>query len=187
MAFWTLFEVASMPVLQVLIISLLGAYMATEYCNLLPLRARRYLNKVCCFKFLHDPACFRVISKVFEAWFANADCVCGVHTFPHVCKCCRDCHIWWHHFMVGYTCMKIFPFSWTFRIHGQFGLSFFRWFMIVNVALTFLIGSILGWLVVKILKPKPYQEGLVIASCSSGDSCSKFFPELSHWCNLLMN
>lgn len=56
-----------MPVLQVLIISLLGAYMATEYCNLLPLGARRYLNKVCCFKFLHDPACFRVISKVFEA------------------------------------------------------------------------------------------------------------------------
>ena len=67
MGFWTLFEVASMPVLQVLIISLLGAYMATEYCNLLPLGARRSLNKVCCFKFLHDPACFRVISKVFEA------------------------------------------------------------------------------------------------------------------------
>lgn len=40
--------------------------------------------------------------------------------------------------------------------------------MIVNVGLTFLFGSILGWIVVKLLKPKPYQEGLVIATCSSG-------------------
>lgn len=46
MGFWTLFEVASMPILQVLIISLLGAFMATDYCKLFPEDTRRSLNKV---------------------------------------------------------------------------------------------------------------------------------------------
>jgi hypothetical protein len=40
--------------------------------------------------------------------------------------------------------------------------------MPVNIGLTFLIGGILGWILVKILRPKPYLEGLVIATCSSG-------------------
>ncbi|KAG6646305.1 protein PIN-LIKES 7 isoform X2 [Carya illinoinensis] len=44
-----------------------------------------------------------------------------------------------------------------------------RWFMPVNIALTFLFGGILGWVVVKILKPKPHLEGLIIATCSSGN------------------
>lgn len=46
MGFWTLFEVASMPIIQVLLISLLGAFMATEYSNLLTADARKSLNKV---------------------------------------------------------------------------------------------------------------------------------------------
>ncbi|MBA0760758.1 hypothetical protein Gotri_023482 [Gossypium trilobum] len=41
--------------------------------------------------------------------------------------------------------------------------------MPVNIGLTFLVGIILGWIVVKILKPKPYLEGLIIATCSSGN------------------
>ncbi|KAK9948227.1 hypothetical protein M0R45_003813 [Rubus argutus] len=115
MGFWTLFEVASMPVLQVLIISLLGAYMATEYCNLLPSGARRSLN--------------RIVFVVFTPSLMFAS-VAKTVTFDDI-------------------------ISW--------------WFMIVNVGLTFLFGSILGWIVVKLLKPKPYQEGLVIATCSSAN------------------
>lgn len=46
MGFWSLFEVASMPIVQVLILSLLGALMATNYLNLLPADARKSLNKV---------------------------------------------------------------------------------------------------------------------------------------------
>ncbi|KAG5245412.1 auxin efflux carrier family protein [Salix suchowensis] len=46
MGFWTLFEVASLPIIQVLLISFLGALMATEYLNLLPKDARRSLNKM---------------------------------------------------------------------------------------------------------------------------------------------
>lgn len=41
--------------------------------------------------------------------------------------------------------------------------------MPVNIGLTFLIGGILGWIAVKILKPKPHLEGLIIATCSSGN------------------
>lgn len=41
--------------------------------------------------------------------------------------------------------------------------------MPVNIGFTFLIGGILGWILVKILRPKPYLEGLVIATCSSGN------------------
>ncbi|XP_058009051.1 protein PIN-LIKES 5 isoform X2 [Hevea brasiliensis] len=41
--------------------------------------------------------------------------------------------------------------------------------MPVNIGITFLIGGILGWIVVKILKPQPHLEGLVIATCSTGN------------------
>lgn len=40
--------------------------------------------------------------------------------------------------------------------------------MPVNVGLTFLIGGIAGWILVKLLKPNLKVEGLIIAACSSG-------------------
>lgn len=52
--------------------------------------------------------------------------------------------------------------------------------MPVNIGLTFLFGGILGWIVVKILKPKPYLEGLVIAASSSG--CFLNYPLLRLLC-----
>ncbi|MCL7033290.1 hypothetical protein MKW94_021053 [Papaver nudicaule] len=44
--FWELLEVASMPVMEVLILTVLGAFMATGYCNLLSADARKYMNKI---------------------------------------------------------------------------------------------------------------------------------------------
>lgn len=46
MGFFTLLKVASMPIVQMLIISMVGAFMATDYLNLLPPDARSYMNKV---------------------------------------------------------------------------------------------------------------------------------------------
>lgn len=115
MGFWTLFEVASMPILQVLIISTLGAVMATEYSNLLPADARRSINKIV--------------------------------------------------FMVFTPSLMFASLAKTVTLHDI--LSW--WFMPVNIGLTFLFGGLLGWIVVKILKPKPFLEGLVIATCSSGN------------------
>ncbi|XP_010548200.1 PREDICTED: protein PIN-LIKES 5-like [Tarenaya hassleriana] len=115
MGFWSLLEVASMPVIQVLIISLGGAFMASDYCKLLTVEARNSMNKV-----------------VFVAF---APCL----MFANLAK----------------TVTLEDIVSW--------------WFMPVNMGLTFLIGGILGWIVVKLLKPVPYLEGLVIAACSSGN------------------
>ncbi|CAK7355514.1 unnamed protein product [Dovyalis caffra] len=115
MGFLTLFEVASMPIVQVLLISLLGALMATEYVNLLPADARRSLNKLV-FMVFTPSLMFASLAKTVTL---------------------QDIISWW--------------------------------FMPINIGFTFLIGGILGWILVKILRPKPYLEGLVIATCSSGN------------------
>ncbi|KAE8707181.1 Kinase superfamily protein isoform 1 [Hibiscus syriacus] len=78
MGFWTLFEVASMPILQMLLISLLGAFLASDYCNLLPEDTRRSLNR--------------------------ADRVRRVHPLAHVCQSPQDCHVPRHYFKVIYAC-----------------------------------------------------------------------------------
>jgi len=65
--------------------------------------------------------------------------------------------------------------------------------MPINVGITFLVGGILGWLVVKLLNPKPQLHGLIIATCASGNiKTSKFnlkeeryIPEFSHESYLL--
>ncbi|CAI9753318.1 unnamed protein product [Fraxinus pennsylvanica] len=115
MGFWTLLEVASMPILQVLLISSLGAFMASDYLNLLPADARRSLNKIV----------FIIFTP--SLMFAN---LAKTVTLEDI-------------------------ISW--------------WFMIVNVGITFLVGGILGWIAVKLLKPKPHLEGLIISMCSSGN------------------
>nr|GMC76855.1 protein PIN-LIKES 7-like [Ipomoea batatas]GMD12680.1 protein PIN-LIKES 7-like [Ipomoea batatas] len=115
MGFWTLLEVASMPILQLLIISGLGAVLATDHFKILPADARRYLNKV-----------------VFVAFTPSL-------TFASLAR--------------TVTLQDII--SW--------------WFMPVNIGLTFLVGSILGWIAVKLLKPKPYLEGIIIAACAAGN------------------
>ncbi|XP_039021071.1 protein PIN-LIKES 7-like isoform X2 [Hibiscus syriacus] len=115
MGFWTLFEVACMPILQVLIISLLGAFMATDYCKLLPEDTRRYLNKLV-FVVFTPSLMFASLAKTVTL---------------------QDIISWW--------------------------------FMPINVGITYLVGGIIGWIVVKILRPKPHLEGLIIATCSSGN------------------
>ncbi|KAL1820302.1 hypothetical protein ACET3Z_015171 [Daucus carota] len=115
MGFLTLLEVASMPIMQVLIISILGALMATEYLNLLPADTRKTLNKI--------------VFVVFT---------------PSLVFTSLD---------EGVTLQDII--SW--------------WYMPVNIGLTFLIGGVLGWFAVRLLKPEPHLEGLVIAMCSTGN------------------
>lgn len=115
MGFWSLFEVASMPILQVLILSLLGALMATNYLNLLPADARKSLNKI--------------VFMVFTPSLMFASLAETV-TF-------KDLVAWW--------------------------------FMPINIGLTFLFGGMLGWIAVKLVKPEPHLEGLIIATCASGN------------------
>ncbi|XP_024975552.1 protein PIN-LIKES 7-like [Cynara cardunculus var. scolymus] len=115
MGFWGLFEVASMPILQVLIVSAIGAFMATDYLNLLPTNTRNSLNKI--------------VFVIFTPSLIFASLVETV-TFEDI-------------------------ISW--------------WFMPINIGLTFLCGGILGWIAIKLIKPKPHLEGLIIAMCSTGN------------------
>ncbi|GAB2254226.1 hypothetical protein Droror1_Dr00022035 [Drosera rotundifolia] len=115
MGFLSLLEVSSMPILEVLIVGGLGAYLATDRCGLLTSTARKSINKIV----------FMVFTPALM--FAN---LAKTVTLEDI-------------------------ISW--------------WFMPVNVGLTFLIGGILGWIMVKLLKPEPYLEGLVIAICSSAN------------------
>ncbi|KAK9129203.1 hypothetical protein Sjap_009690 [Stephania japonica] len=115
MGFFQLLEVSSMPVFEVLLVSLLGALLATKRFNLLPSDARKQINKL--------------VFSVFTPCLMFASLAKTV-TFQDI-------------------------ISW--------------WFMPVNIGITFLIGGILGWVFVKILKLEPYLEGLVIASCSAGN------------------
>ncbi|KAK3023424.1 hypothetical protein RJ639_042812 [Escallonia herrerae] len=115
MGFWTLFEVASIPILEVLIISVLGAFMATNYLNLLNTDARKSLNKLV--------------------------------------------------FVVFTPALMIASLAKTVTLEDIISW----WFMPINIGITFLIGGTLGWIAVKILKPKPHLEGVVIATCASGN------------------
>ncbi|GKA47556.1 PIN-LIKES 7-like protein [Tanacetum coccineum] len=115
MGFWTLFEVASMPIIQVLIVSVIGAIMATDHFNLLSNNTRRSLNKIVFVAFTP--------SLIFA-------CLAESVTFQDI-------------------------ISW--------------WFMPVNIGITFLCGGTLGWIAVKLIKPEPHMEGLIIAMCATGN------------------
>ncbi|BAT99860.1 hypothetical protein LR48_Vigan06g061600 [Vigna angularis] len=116
MGFVELLEVASMPIIQVLLVSALGALMATRYFdNLLSPDIRKALNKIVFLIFTP--------SLIFSSFAKSVSL--------------EDMISWW--------------------------------FMPVNVGLTFLIGGIIGWILVKLLKPNLKVEGLIIAACSSGN------------------
>ncbi|XP_058777645.1 protein PIN-LIKES 3-like isoform X1 [Vicia villosa] len=43
------------------------------------------------------------------------------------------------------------------------------WFMPVNILVTFLLGSALGWIVIKLTRPPENIEGLIVGVCSAGN------------------
>ncbi|KAL1219760.1 Protein PIN-LIKES 1 [Cardamine amara subsp. amara] len=43
------------------------------------------------------------------------------------------------------------------------------WFMPFNILLTFIIGSFLGWIVIKITKPPSHIRGIIVGCCAAGN------------------
>jgi len=43
-----------------------------------------------------------------------------------------------------------------------------RWFMPLNVLITFIIGAALGWLLVKLMRVPHHLQGLVLGCCAAG-------------------
>ena len=50
--------------------------------------------------------------------------------------------------------------------------------MPVNILITFVIGSILGWILVKVTKPPKHLKGLIIGACSAGMDSPAYKPPL---------
>lgn len=104
-----------MPIVQVLLIGVIGAYLASGFSNVLTTGARRDMNKV-----------------VFTVFTPSL-------MFSNLAK----------------TVTLEDVISW--------------WFMPVNIAITFMIGGILGWIACNILKPPQHFRGLIMAFCSAGN------------------
>ncbi|KAM0946810.1 putative membrane transport protein [Dioscorea sansibarensis] len=115
MGFLSLLMVASMPVIQVLLIGLLGAFLASKNINVL------------------TPTALKDINKVVYVVFTPA--------------------------------LVFYSFAKSITLQGIISW----WFMPVNIGIIFLIGSVLGWVIVKVLRPGSHLEGLVIANCSAGN------------------
>ncbi|XP_008804451.2 protein PIN-LIKES 7-like [Phoenix dactylifera] len=115
MGFLSLFLLASEPIIQVLLIGSLGAYLASGYSNILTASARKDMN--------------RVVFAVFTPALMFASLAKTVTL--------KDIISWW--------------------------------FMPINIGITFLVGGILGWITVEILRPPRHLENLVIATCSAGN------------------
>ncbi|KAM0067876.1 putative membrane transport protein [Helianthus debilis subsp. tardiflorus] len=121
MGFLDLFRAASMPVLQVLIVTALGSFLALESINILGESTRRQLNNLVFYVF--NPAL--IGTKLADT------------------------------------------------ITAESFLSL--WFMPVNILLTFIIGSLLGWVLMLIAKPAQHLKGLVLGACSAGNLGNMLF------------
>ncbi|MED6131606.1 hypothetical protein PIB30_011206 [Stylosanthes scabra] len=115
MDMWKLFMTALMPVLKLIIITALGAFLAVDRFNLLRESARKHLNSLVYYVFI--PAL-----------------ICSILTK-----------------------------SITFRSLVM------MWFMPLNILLTFIAGSALGWLLMKITKASHDLQGLVLGCCAAGN------------------
>ncbi|CAK9325092.1 unnamed protein product [Citrullus colocynthis] len=43
------------------------------------------------------------------------------------------------------------------------------WFMPFNILITFIVGSLFGWIVIQFTKPPPHLRGLILGCCSAGN------------------
>ncbi|XP_047334475.1 protein PIN-LIKES 3-like [Impatiens glandulifera] len=115
MALLELFIAASMPVLKVLLITALGAYLALDRINILGEDSRKHVNNLVFYVF--SPAL--ICSNLAKAL-----------TFDSMIE---------------------------------------LWFMPVNILLTFIVGSALGWVVVHMTRAPLHLRGLIIGCCAAGN------------------
>ncbi|CAL9240886.1 unnamed protein product [Arabidopsis halleri] len=110
-----LFIASSKPVVETLLITSVGVYLALDSVNLLGHDARKHLNNIVFYVFSPSLIGSRLADSVTYESLVN------------------------------------------------------MWFMPVNVLLTFMIGSLLGWIVVVITKPPSQLRGLIISCCAAGN------------------
>ncbi|GAV65815.1 Mem_trans domain-containing protein [Cephalotus follicularis] len=110
-----LFIASSIPILKVLLITALGAYLALDQTNVLGDDARKHVNNVVFYVF--NPA------------------------------------------LVAANLAKTITYESMVKL----------WFMPINILITFIIGSIFGWIVIKLTRPPPQLRGLILGCCAAGN------------------
>ncbi|RDX67948.1 Protein PIN-LIKES 3, partial [Mucuna pruriens] len=137
MQLWKLFVTALMPVLKVLLIIAVGAFLALHRFNILRDSARKHLNTK-----------YDVINKnVLASFLSYISC-------PN--------KIVYYVFTPALVC-SILAKTITFRSLVML------WFMPLNILLTFIVGTALGWLFMKITKAPSDMQGLVLGCCAAGN------------------
>ncbi|KAJ6308337.1 hypothetical protein OIU76_018005 [Salix suchowensis] len=115
MGLWNLFVVALMPVLNVLLITAVGVFLAIQRVDVLGADARQHLNNLV----------FFVLSPA----------------------------------LIGSNLAKYITLGSLLKL----------WFMPLNVLFTFVIGSVLGWILVKITKAPKDLRGVILGCCAAGN------------------
>uniref|UniRef100_A0A6N2KQW2 Auxin efflux carrier component n=1 Tax=Salix viminalis TaxID=40686 RepID=A0A6N2KQW2_SALVM len=121
MGLWNLFVVALMPVLNVLLITAVGVFLAIQRVDVLGADARQHLNNLV----------FFVLSPA----------------------------------LIGSNLAKYITLRSLLKL----------WFMPLNVLFTFVIGSVLGWILVKITKAPKDLRGVILGCCAAGNIKNQSF------------
>lgn len=167
MGFADLFCAASMPVLKVLIVTALGSFLALDSIDILGQSTRKQINNVSLIKYLSFGLWYICLTKLGPLW---TDCVLCVQSGTCRQQPGKYNHIRKHHLIVN----NLFIFPWfkfnvLCSIYNKKVLENYRWFMPINILITFIIGTALGWVLVIIAKPPQHLKGLVLGSCAAGN------------------
>jgi len=168
--------VASMPVVKVLLITAVGLVLALNSVNLLGKDARIQVNNVTPW----------TLNEVLSSFFLSPFVYCTILYMLLI----TVFHLWWQlvHYvlypaLVGGNLADTITYEnvvllWVLILSRfcflllNYGFQhfwlWFRWFMPVNILLTFIIGSALGWILVKLTRAPKHLEGLIIGVCSAG-------------------
>ncbi|KAL5710174.1 hypothetical protein ACHQM5_020772 [Ranunculus cassubicifolius] len=120
MRFMDVFLAATMPVLKVIIVTLVGSLLALDRINIFPEDARKHFNNVVFYVF------------------------CPALIFANLAQ--------------------------TLTLQSLLTL----WFMPLNILITFVFGSFLGWILIKLTKAPPHLRGLILGCCSAGNLGNMF-------------
>ncbi|KAF2922377.1 hypothetical protein DAI22_07g108733 [Oryza sativa Japonica Group] len=74
-----------------------------------------------------------------------------------------------HHHILNKVVFTVFAPSLMFASLAKTVTFSDRWFMPINIGITFMAGGTLGWIACKILKPPQHFRGMIIAFCSAGN------------------
>lgn len=170
MGFLQLLSVASFPVIKVLLITAVGLFLALDDISILGEDARKKVNQVTNTDMFFVLFCFDFLPDYWKQ-FCFCDSLCFMCLIHHwwvpiwpkrlPWRVLFSCEYWF----VMLCVEKVESCNWCFC---DILLLWFRWFMPFNILSTFVLGSALGWILIKITRPPKQLEGLILGCCSAG-------------------